>query len=165
MTSHSSSEVYLAVTDGLECANRVKELLEDGQRLQGYMKIESLNCYNHTSKFIFEVVSEDQEYLESILTLAEEHVTSSVSSNKEPDAKLALKSAVGTFPSERQDKLKLLLPFHIFEGKGGLKALFTQAVHSSKPSGLGRSSDSYVSGHPLSPPSSTLSRSNEEEEE
>lgn len=127
------------------------------------MKIESLSLNNHTSKFIFEVVSEDQEYLESVLTLAEEHVTSSIRSNKEPDAKLVQKSAVGIFPSERQDQLKLLLPFHIFEGKSGLKALFIQAVHSSKPSGLGRSSDSYVSGHPLSPRSRTFS--NEEEEE
>ena len=157
--------ILCAVTDGLECSNRVREELEDGGRLQGFMKIESLNYNNHTSKFIFEVVSEDQGYLESVLTLAEENAASSISNSKEPYAKLVLKSAVSPFPSERQDEHMLLLPFHILEGKSGLKRIFLQAVHDSKPSGLGRSSDSYVSGHPLSPPSRTLSRSNEEEEE
>ena len=128
------------------------------------MKIESLNNKNKTSKFIFEVVSNDQDYLGSVLTLAEDQISPSLNRIKEPDAKLVMKSAVSLFPSERQDDHHLL-PFHVWEGKVGLEESFLKAVRSSKPSGLGRSSDSYVSGHSLSPRSRTDFQSNEEEEE
>jgi len=121
------------------------------------MKIESLNYNNRTSKFIFEVVSNDREYLASVLTAAEEHVKSKMTAIKEPDVKHSLTSDVGLIPSEKQDDSNLYQPFHVMEGKSGLKRSFQQAVLSSKPSGLGTTSDS--------PEPSYSSKSNEEEEE